>query len=359
MTVTESPVFKLEEFSWQWPDRLEVTGQWRGIEPTRLRDPVLLIKVGGDARTLTAHVPRAPERALAGHRWRASFRYAEDPVRITGAELRASPGFAVALPPPSATRRRFERLVLDVRVEGEAALAAVRAEAEPTADAATIAAASETSRLHDQVERGRRELIEQQAAHAEDARKLRQELREERTRIEQLAREAERHEAAHAAAEADIVSMGHQLRAMKESRDQLDAESQLEAERLRHAQEELRRARSREAAEVERLSATVRTVRAAIERLTLDHRAVLRRLAEELDSALDRIESAAVESAGQAEIVRRALAGDAAGLPPIVGKRLDAVAQQTGELAELARALRRRVARIEAPDDEGGPQGGR
>jgi hypothetical protein len=352
MAVSERPTFELEEFYWQSPDRLEITGKWRGIERTRLRDPVLMIAVAGKSRTLAALAPRSSaEPTMTGHRWRATFRYAEDPAHITGAELRVAPGVAVALPLPislsSATRHRFGRQVLDVRsVEDEAGSVPARAEAEPSSDAVARARAK-AARLQEEAARER-------TMHLEETRRLRQELDAARTSSARLSAELERYRDAHAAGIADIQRMADELRAMTESRDQLRAQMRLETEQLRKTQEGLERARRKEAEDVERLSDTVRAVRAAIERLALDHRATVRRLTENFDSALDRVEALAAESGDHADKARRELDDHAPhGTAAIVRDRLDVIAEQTRELTAISRALRRRAARVQASGDPG------
>jgi DNA anti-recombination protein RmuC len=166
--------------------------------------------------------------------------------------------------------------------------------------------------------------------------------------IAELAPELDRERDLRAALRDELEQARAELRTVTESRDQLHAWTQLELERLREQHEGLERVRRKEAADVERLSGTVRALRADMAHVVLQHRAAVDRLAAEVEAGLHELEAVASESCDHADVARRALESMGEPASSTVRDHLDVIATQVREVAGMAARLRRSVARARA-----------
>lgn len=92
--------FELERFEWTAPDRLEVTGRWRGVRGIRFLRPTLDVEADGERRHLLAVLDHKPWSAEDGDEWVAAFPWRGEQVDPTGAELAVTPNVIVTLPAP-------------------------------------------------------------------------------------------------------------------------------------------------------------------------------------------------------------------------------------------------------------------
>jgi hypothetical protein len=88
--------FHLERFEWNAPDRLEVSGQFHGLqEPSS--EPVLIVNGDGTPHRLHAAPDSVP---TDDGQWRAEFVWDGVPVGVDSAVLELGPDMVFNLPPP-------------------------------------------------------------------------------------------------------------------------------------------------------------------------------------------------------------------------------------------------------------------
>jgi hypothetical protein len=144
--------FDLERFEWNAPDRLEVSGQFHGLqEPPD--EPVLIVNGGGTAHRLHAAADTVP---TDGEPWRAEFVWDGAPVGVESAVLELGPDIVIELPAPGAGPAPS----LDVRhPDADAEPATPPAAARDVAmQAQLLAAEQETEELRAALERAEAEL---------------------------------------------------------------------------------------------------------------------------------------------------------------------------------------------------------
>jgi hypothetical protein len=234
--------FDLERFGWNAPDRLEVSGQFHGLEHPPA-DPVLIVNGDGTPHRLQAAADTVP--ADAGQ-WRAEFVWDGAPVGVDSAVLKLDPDIVIELPAPGA-----EPAALDVRhadVDGEPAGFALQAQ--------RLAAEQETAELRAALERAEAELARarsdldgERSGRATDAERFRDGLAQVQASAEQ-ALAAERAQAAHDA------------EALREELETARAQAANDTEALR---EELETARAQAANDAEALREELETARAQAE----------------------------------------------------------------------------------------------
>ena len=341
MSIAQRTVFSLERFTWREPDRIEVVGTWRGVPDQWLADPVLVVRARGSEVRLEAAGESDGERVRRAY-WNAAFSWSEDPQLIEAATLELGGALAVDLPSLTSARRRFGRVLLDVRrttppsppvpspseepparpLELHAALVSAREEAE--AARAEAQEAREAMRRAQQDagrerERGKAESARMREALATMEGLARQALAEEQEATEAL--RAELDEATQSlealrARDAEYGQHEHELRsALREAREEVSG-LQTRNEALRsQLTETLRAAQARASDQGRAIEQAQRDVRMA---LTESHERELSVLQEQLDAAA-------------AELEQRDHA---------VKERLDAAA---AELAQRDRAHRERL----------------
>jgi hypothetical protein len=182
--------FDLERFGWNAPDRLEVSGQFHGLQQPPA-EPVLIVNGDGTPHRLQA---AADSVAPDAGQWHAEFVWDGAPVGVDSAVLTLGPDIVIELPPPGAG----PTAALDVHhadVEGEPAGFAVQAQ--------RLAAEQETAELRAALERAEAELARarsdldgERSGRATDAERFREGLAQVQASAEQ-ALAAERAQAAH------------------------------------------------------------------------------------------------------------------------------------------------------------------
>jgi hypothetical protein len=109
---TQSPTFELARFTWGAPDRLELSGRFRGLPegPTGL--PELLIS-GAEGEHRLPVLPNSLSGPLVnGRPWEAVFAWQEPPVAFDAARLTFGGDLVVELPSPDARRSRRRTLTV-------------------------------------------------------------------------------------------------------------------------------------------------------------------------------------------------------------------------------------------------------
>jgi hypothetical protein len=204
--------FDLERFEWNAPDRLEVSGQFHGLEGPAA-EPVLIVHGGGSSHRLHAEPDSA---AHDNGQWHAEFVWDGVPVGVESAILELGPDIAIDLPPPGAGSTPS----LDVRhAEGAAgtdvALQAQRLAAEQ--ETQELRAALE--RTEAELARARSDLESERTGRAADAQRFREGLAQVQASAEQaLAAEREK-------AERDAETLREQAVAADGLRQRLGAEA--------------------------------------------------------------------------------------------------------------------------------------
>jgi hypothetical protein len=186
--------FELERFVWAAPDRLELTGRFRGLGHVPESRPHLVIDGPEHAYRLDAPYDSPAPPVDDGTPWSAEFVWQEPPVAFDVATLELGDGILVELPAPGTKRRRIRGQTLKVQTATNAA----RAEAhefewaEPAAprgaddEEPTAARATERVGLEAELLAAREEVRELRAA----AERTQKELARAR---DDLHRERERH----------------------------------------------------------------------------------------------------------------------------------------------------------------------
>lgn len=167
--------FDLERFEWNAPDRLEVSGQFHGLqEPPS--EPVLVVNGDGTPHRLQAAPDSAP---TDGGQWRAEFVWDGVPVGVDSAVLELGPDIVFNLPPPG----KAEAQALEVRPPGgsEVALQARLLAAEQQAE--ELRAALE--RTESELARARSDVESERAGRAADAERFRDGLAQVQASAEQ------------------------------------------------------------------------------------------------------------------------------------------------------------------------------
>jgi len=280
---TAAPTFALKRFGWETPDRLVVSGVFGGLDEATLLGPPLLVVRAGDA---VLHLPPvadsvdgAPED---GEAWEVQFAWQDPPVAFGEAELRLGADVTVSLPDPSEKRRLNRgRNLLEVRINNGAVPSheATEIAHDPPSDAEPVADNGGPTAVRAQVE---------------------------------------------------LLAAQEEVRAVRVSLQQTEAE-------LARAREDLEAERGRRAADSQRFSEGLATVRETAEQaLAEEHRTVSR-----LDSELrDAKEAAETKDAALEALRGQLVAADEA------RTQAEAAAQsETG-------ALREQVAKLERDGQE-------
>jgi hypothetical protein len=111
------PTFELKRFDWLSPDRLGVTGTFRGLGETLTEaSPVLVLHEGESVHRLPAISDSVDGPPQDGQVWQAEFAWQDAPVAFDVAELELGDDLVVELPDPGAKHRRP---VLEVRTPPE------------------------------------------------------------------------------------------------------------------------------------------------------------------------------------------------------------------------------------------------
>jgi hypothetical protein len=207
--------FDLDRFEWNAPDRLEVSGQFHGLEePTA--EPILIVHGGGMPHRLHAQPDSVP---MDGGRWRAEFVWEGVPVGVESAVLELGPDITIELPPPGASPAQ----PLDVHHEAstDVALHAQRLAAEQQTE--ELRAALE--RAEAELARARSDLESERTGRAADAQRFREGLAQVQASAEQ-ALAAER-----ASSEHDLETLRKQLSVVEHAGAEA-GEMRADAERL-------------------------------------------------------------------------------------------------------------------------------
>jgi hypothetical protein len=105
--------FELERFDWATPDRIEISGRWRGPDPHRLGVPELVARHGSSTRRLKPVEAAEPPSGDEGS-WSVAFAWEAGPVALDAAHLEFPDGKVLELPALRAgllrqARQRFTR----------------------------------------------------------------------------------------------------------------------------------------------------------------------------------------------------------------------------------------------------------
>jgi hypothetical protein len=105
--------FELERFDWASPDRIEISGRWRGLDPHLLGVPELVARHGSRTRRLKA-VEAAEQPSGDEGSWSAVFEWEAGPAALDAAHLEFPDGKVLELPTLRAgllrhARQRFAR----------------------------------------------------------------------------------------------------------------------------------------------------------------------------------------------------------------------------------------------------------
>jgi hypothetical protein len=211
--------FDLDRFEWNAPDRLEVSGQFHGLEEPAA-EPILIVHGGGVPHRLH---PEADSVPTDGGPWRAEFVWDGVPVGVESAVLELGPDISIELPPPGAASVQS----LDVRHEAslDVALHAERLAAEQ--ETQELRAALERSEA--ELARARSDLESERSGRAADAQRFREGLAQVQASAEQ-ALAAERGKTEH-----EVETLREQLetaRAQAEHAGTEAGETRADAERL-------------------------------------------------------------------------------------------------------------------------------
>jgi hypothetical protein len=107
------PTFELKRFDWLSPDRLGITGTFRGLgEMPAEASPVLVLHEGESVHRLPAISDSTDAPPEDGQVWEAAFAWQEAPVAFDVAELELGDDLVVELPDPGEKQRR---VVLEIR----------------------------------------------------------------------------------------------------------------------------------------------------------------------------------------------------------------------------------------------------
>ncbi|MGZ8635134.1 MAG: hypothetical protein ACXWZZ_14935 [Solirubrobacteraceae bacterium] len=304
---TKPPTFELARFTWGAPDRLELSGRFRGLPegPTGL--PELLIS-GANGEYRLPVLPNSLSGPLAnGRPWDAVFAWQEPPVAFDAARLTFGGDLVVELPSPDARRTRRRTLVVS-RMRSKPANGAVgqveeapaasdgvqqlRAQAELLATQEALAEARSTlQRTQEELARVRDDLGSEREQRSADAVRFRGALAEMRDTAEGAL-------AAEQSATRDVRAE------LCEALEMIDAKnaalSELEAAES-SARTELEGAHARRA-ELERAAAEADGLRGELDLARSD--------AEEARAQHDRVRSVVEEAREDAERLLERLSGD-------------------------------------------------
>jgi hypothetical protein len=208
--------FEVERFEWTSRDRLELVGRWFGLRGHRFLRPTLDVEVEGERRRMLADLEHKPWAPQEGEDWIAAFTWRGDPASFDDAELTVSPELAVQLPAPGGSVDEEDRKAAAPAADRRPA----RRPRTAVLEAELAAALAETERMAEELERAH-------ATHSEAARELRERLRGEHQRIQELeaelnrAREqaGEQSAAAEAAAVAEVERLRRERDAAAAERD--------------------------------------------------------------------------------------------------------------------------------------------
>jgi hypothetical protein len=167
--------FDLDRFEWNAPDRLEVSGQFHGLEGPAA-EPILIVHGGGMPHRLHAQPDSVP---TDGGQWRAEFVWDGVPVGVESAVLELGPDISIELPPPGA--RSGQPLDVHHDAGADVALHAQRLAAEQQTE--ELRAALE--RTEAELARARSDLDSERAGRAADAQRFRDGLAEVQASAEQ------------------------------------------------------------------------------------------------------------------------------------------------------------------------------
>jgi hypothetical protein len=180
--------FDLERFEWNAPDRLEVSGQFHGLQEP-VGEPVLIVNGDGDPHRLEAAADSAP---TDDGEWRAEFIWDGVPVGVDSAVLELGPEVVFDLPPPGTQPQ--PPIALDVALQAQLLGAEQKAE--------ELTAALE--RTEAELERARTDLESERSGRAADAERFRDGLAQVQASAEQAIAAAREQAASDATAAADL-----------------------------------------------------------------------------------------------------------------------------------------------------------
>jgi hypothetical protein len=155
---SSTTTFSLERFAWDTPDRLYVSGWFRGLVADAVEPPVLVVDAGDARLSLPAVADRRSGPPQDGRHWSAAFAWDETPTAFDRVQLELG-DLVVELPQPHRRRARQGERILEVRPAGVAA----RPNLSPAADRLALQTArllvqEEISSLRSTVERLERDL---------------------------------------------------------------------------------------------------------------------------------------------------------------------------------------------------------
>jgi hypothetical protein len=260
--------FELESFSWNGPDRLELTGRFDGLGDAPAGAPVLVVRGRDTAHRLPAVDDGRRGPPADGQRWSAVFAWQQAPIPFDDAELELGDELVVGLPSPGGRGLRFRHRVFEVR----AAAAAPDSDGDggPPREEVTPGSGVERLQLESALLTAQQEAHELRAALAlaqEDLGRARADLaaeRDGRSADAERFREALEHVRA-SASEAVAVEQAASEQLLQEARSAAAAELdglRAEADGLRPAREEADTLR----ADLDRASSRESELRARLER---------------------------------------------------------------------------------------------
>jgi hypothetical protein len=308
-SATPRATFELERFTWEAPDRLQVSGRFTGLGEVPPDAPVL-VACGPERTHRLQALPESLSGSLEdGNPWSAEFAWQEPPVAFDAATLELGPEIVVELPQPSAKRRWVRGQTLEVRSTGNAASAErtpeqpdgtgldmergsqledfspgpgadrVRLEAELLAaheEVRELRAAAERAR--EELARARDDLTSERDRHAGDAERFREGLASvqqsaadaltmQQSALQQAEAALRESQSAIEARDADLEQLRAQLEEAAAARAQAESDARTAARALRNhlaGLREARRAADKARADGEHLLSRLETIREAI-----------------------------------------------------------------------------------------------
>jgi hypothetical protein len=115
-TPAQRATFDLERFTLGAPDRVELSGTFSGLGEATGGQPVLVVRADDREVRLPAVAETVSGPPADGRPWQAHFAWQEAPVAFDTAMLALGDNIAVDLPELGATRPRFRRRILEVRL---------------------------------------------------------------------------------------------------------------------------------------------------------------------------------------------------------------------------------------------------
>jgi hypothetical protein len=169
--------FELERFEWNAPDRLEVSGEFHGLQAPP-SEPVLVVNGDGTPHRLQASPDSAP---TDDGQWRAEFVWEGVPVGVDSAVLELGPNIVIELPRPGTSSAQSLDVNHEVTPLGDVAMQAQLLAAGQQAE--ELRAALE--RTESEVARARSDLESERAGRAADAERFRDGLAQVQAAAEQ------------------------------------------------------------------------------------------------------------------------------------------------------------------------------